>query len=343
MTTNTFKLSNSTIDAIRVAVSEVVTQSEIMTRADCPRKWFYRYALKLRKRGAFNWHFLYGDLVHKLLAIYYGERLQGTTSKERPIKVPPIEFPDEALPTQEERGEAELLRDIARLTFQSYRIHYAEMDSKMWVRAVEETYAVEYRGIQLEGKIDLVANQTRRDGLYIWDYKTTGTLNLSMLDAWSFRFQFLIYSWLYWKATGDKPDGNYVNGIMKPLLRPKNNKKEGQESREEYLERVRYDLTVNREKYFYRCRMPLPTGMLERFQDEILDPHITNFVLLTNATQDLKLPLLNIVQAVAMAMNTDECHKYGSFCEYLPLCKDGKMMLPEYETREIKHEELKHD
>jgi RecB family exonuclease len=334
-----FKLDITTLKAIRQGVQDVVTQSEIMTRANCPRKWFYRYVLRLRKRGTFNWHFIYGDLVHKLLATYYGEGFVGTTGKERPIITPEMEFPEEALPTQEDREEAELLRQIATITFRAYRMHYAQHDAGMWIRAVEKTYSVEYRGIKLEGKIDLVASPTRRDGIFIWDYKTTGTLNASMLDAWSFRFQFLFYSWLYWKATGTKPDGNYVNGIMKTLLRPKNNKKEGQESMKDYLDRVNYDVTVNREKYFYRCRMPLGTGMLERFQEEILDPHIQSFSLLANASKPV--PLIDIVKSLGMAMNTDHCHLYNGFCEYLPLCKDGKLMLPEYITRENKHEELK--
>src|SRR5258705_977560 len=226
-----------------------------------------------------------------------------------------------------------MLRKIARVTFRNYRIHYADLDSEMRVRSVEEMFTCDYKGITLAGKIDLVAHPSMRDGLFIWDYKTTGMLNLAVLDAWSFRFQFLFYCWLYWKAKGEKPDGNYINGILKTLLRPKK-----EEKLEEYLDRINYDMTINREKYFYRVRMPLATGMLERFEVEMLDPHISTFVLMQKIGVDYTDA--NVLAAVCMAMNTDECHKYNSFCEFLPLCKDGKMNLPEYDVREHKHEEL---
>lgn len=340
MQTAGFQIDDDSITAIRKAVEDTITQSEIMTRANCPRKWFYRYALKLRKRGAFNWHFIYGDIMHQMLAKLYSEGLQGTMEKQEPIKAPKVEFPEGVLSTTEDRQEGELLRKIASIIFKNYRIHYQPLDAVLWIRAVEKVFRVEYRGKILEGKIDLVANPNIRDGIFVWDYKTTGTLNLSMLDAWSFRFQFLFYSWLYWRATGDRPDGNYVNGIMKPLLRPKNNKKEGQESEKDYLARIEYDVMANREKYFYRVRMPLPTGMLERFEEEILDPQLDNFLLLTKATKKQRVAIPNVIKAMGMALNTDHCHLYGSFCEYLPLCKDGQMMLPEYEKKEIKHEEL---
>lgn len=339
--TTGFEITPEFVAAIRGALGKVVTQSEIMTRANCPRKWFYRYALSLKHRGTFNWHFLYGDLLHKMLADFYtNKKARLASAKVEPSK---IEFPDDVLPTQLDREEAELLEKVAGITFSNYCLYYEKMDARMRVRSVERVYKVKYKGLQLEGRIDLVAHPSDEDGMFVYDYKTTGSFNPGMLDAWSFRFQFLFYSWLVWRATGRKPDGNYVNGILKTLLRPKqiDRKTKEIESPKEFLSRVDYDMQVNRERYFYRVRMPLAEGMLERFQKDILDPHISNFVMLTKATSDTRrVPLKKIISAIGMAMNTDECHKYNSFCEFLSLCKDGQMMLPEYITREVKHEEL---
>jgi len=333
---NSFRLDERTREKIRVAVTEApVTQSEIMCRAACPRKWFYRYVLQLQKRGVYNWHFLYGDLLHKMLAALYLNRQQGTTGKQYPIRTPEIEFPDGAMLTPEDREQARMLRSIARITFKNYRDYYQTMDSGMAVKAVEKAFSCVYKGVLLVGKIDLVARPSMRDGIFIWDYKTTGMFNQYILDAWSFRFQFLFYSWLYWKVTGEKPDGNYVNGILKTLLRLKKG-----ETEEAYLDRINFDMIGNREKYFYRVRMPLGTGALERFQEEILDPHIDAICLMQQQGVDINT---NVLAAVTMAMNTDECHKYSSFCEFLPLCKDGRMMLPEYDIREQKHAELELD
>jgi len=325
---NNFTLNDQSRKQIQQAVVDnSITQSEIMTRAACPKKWFYRYAMRLQKRGVYNWHFIYGNLLHEMLAILYSNGKQGSISQEFPIRTPEIQFPEGALLTPEDREQAKMLRNIARMTFKNYRIHYAELDSGMLVRCVEKAFTLDYRGIMLAGKIDLVAQPSPRDGVFIWDYKTTGRFDPYIIDAWSFRFQFLFYSWLYWKVTGERPDGNYVNGILKTLLRPKKD-----ETEQDYLDRVNHDMTWNRDKYFYRVRMPLATGMLERFEEEILEPHIEIFQGMSNATISYNV--------AAMAMNTDECHKYNSFCEFLPLCKDGKMMLPEYDIREHKHEEL---
>jgi len=333
MKDNNFILDQESRRLIRKAVNNYpVTQSEIMCRASCPKKWFYRYAMELRKRGVYNWHFLYGDLLHKMLAILYGNRKQGTTGKHFPIRTPEVEFPEGAILTVEDKEQARILRSIARITFKNYRQYYEGMDSGMRVICVEEAFTFDYRGVTLAGKMDLVAHPSMRDGLFIWDYKTTGMFNQYILDAWSFRFQFLFYSWLYWKVKGEKPAGNFVNGILKTLLRPKKT-----ETEQEYLDRVNWDMVSNREKYFYRVRMPLETGALEKFQEEMLDPHVDAFKLMQKAGVNLTT---NVLASVSMAMNTDECHKYNSFCEFLPLCKDGKMMLSEYDTRQTKHEEL---
>jgi hypothetical protein len=80
--------------------------------------------------------------------------------------------------------------------------------------------------------------------------------------------------------------------------------------------------------------MPLQKGMLERFEEEILGPHITSFKMLADPTWNYP------IKPLAFAMNTGHCHVYGTFCEYLPLCKDGPLMLSEYDTREVKHQEL---
>ena len=135
---NNFVLTKDTRRILRRSVTEFpITQSEIMCRASCPRKWFYRYGLGLKKRGSFNWHFLYGNLLHELLAKLYASGYQGSTSKEFPITTPEIKFPEDALPTQEDMEKADMLRKIARVTFQNYRRHYSTLDTHMVVKGVE--------------------------------------------------------------------------------------------------------------------------------------------------------------------------------------------------------------
>src|SRR6266576_6555801 len=90
-----FYLNKTNRKLIKQSVNEFsVTQSEIMCRANCPRKWFYRYALGLRRKGVYNWHFLYGDLLHKMLALLYESGKQGSITKEFSIRTPEVEFPE---------------------------------------------------------------------------------------------------------------------------------------------------------------------------------------------------------------------------------------------------------
>jgi hypothetical protein len=128
-----------------------------------------------------------------------------------------------------------------------------------------------------------------------------------------------------------------VNSLLKSALRPKmaDRKTKRKETKKEYLFRVKGEMAANREKYFIRQRIPLAAGMLERFEEEMLMPHIRTFVLLRHGVGQR-----DTASALAMQMNTNQCHLYSSYCEYLNLCKDGRLALNEYDQRETKHPEL---
>lgn len=322
--------------AVMNAVKNVVTQSEIMTRAACPRKWYYRYALLLDRAAAPNYNLIYGELMHRALANYYSSDSYLTSPKDRKILVPEITVPEETLLMLGVRDELELVRAKVQIAFNAYRWHYYDEDLAMKVIATEQSYETTWQGIELQGRIDLIACPKARDKEFIWDFKTAGRFDATMLDAWSFRFQFLFYCWLYWKCTGMKPAGTMANGLAKTQLRPKiiNMRTKEKESKEAYLARVADSFQTHRDRFFYRQRMPMVSGMLERFEDEILGPHIDVFRHLTIPTNPI------ISRPFVMAMNTGHCHVYNTFCEYLPLCKDGAMMLPEYRKRDAKHPEL---
>lgn len=323
--------------AVKEAAQSIVTQSEIMTRAACPRKWYYRYALRLDRKAAPNMHLIYGSMMHAALAELYRSGHYHHSPKEYSILVPNVSD-DRWLLAPGDKEEIALVRSKAQIAFENYRWHYYKTDTDLGVLDVEKDYEVVWRGIKLTGRIDLVAYPHLGDAPFVWDFKTAGRFDASMLDAWSFRFQFLFYCWLYWKVTGKKPGGTMANGLAKTALRPKIiDKKHGtKESQAEYLSRVRINFADRRDEMFYRQRMPLPSGMLERFENEILYPHLTTFKMLGSK----HAWGFQIIESMTMAMNTGHCHVYNTFCEYLPLCQHGPLMLPEYETREGKHAEL---
>lgn len=330
----TFKLDR---EAIIAATKDTITQSEIMTRASCPRKWYYRYVLKLNRLGTPNYHLIYGTMMHAALAKLYSNKLHNVSPKEYPIEVDQIAVPENVVLTPDDKANIELARMKVQIAFNAYRRHYFKYDSTLRVESVEDIYEYSHKGIKLTGRLDMVANPKKTDGIFVWDWKTAGRFDLNMLDAWSFRFQFLYYCWLYWKITDRKPSGIMVNGLGKTMLKPRqvDKKTKQKETVRQYLDRVKVDFREHRERFFYRQRMPLMKGILERFEREILDPHVESFLLLGQ-----RAVANNTVKVLASSMNTSCCHLYGSFCEYLPLCKDGMGMMNEFYKRDDKHEEL---
>lgn len=345
---NWFKLDDAAFRAVSQAVSEPITQGEMMLRASCARKWYYRYALRLTKRGLIDPNLVYGSLMHSLLEQLYGNGREAYAATPEEVM---IEVTDEMVQAAlgevvlapNDYAEIELIRDKVQIAFNAYRWHYHALDSHLIIKQVEKVLQLEWYGLRLSGKLDMVAQPNNRDGTFIWDFKTAGRLDATALDAWTFRFQFLFYCWLYWKLTGVKPTGTMINGLVKPGLRPKIvDKKTGQkEDRSEYLFRIKGDMATNREKYFYRQRIPLGTNALERFEYEMLRPHLDAFHAMAEASgPDPTFNMDYILNALAMTMNTNQCHLYNSYCEYLGLCKDGKVALGEYDIKEVKHAEL---
>jgi hypothetical protein len=337
---NWFILDAQAIDDIRYSLTNAITQGEIMLRANCPRKWYYRYGLNLQKRGVLDFNLVYGSLMHKLLEKLYSHKNAYSLSPEdEPLEVTDEmfkEITDEYVLRPSDYLELELVRAKVQIAFDAYRKRYYSIDAKLLIKGVEKTLEYDFEGLHLVGKVDLIARPSRNDGTFIWDFKTAGHLDAAALDAWTFKFQFLFYCWLFWKLTRVKPTGTMISGLLKTGLRPKivDRKTKRRENEEEYLRRVKVDMAVHREEYFYRQRVPLLTGALERFENEVLMPHIDAFRLLAKSDS------IDIVNALAFQMNTGHCHMYNSYCEYLSLCKDGRLALGEFDQRVEKHVEL---
>jgi hypothetical protein len=337
-----FQLDEQALLSIRQAASETITQSEMMLRASCHRKWFYRYALKLERRGLVDQNLIYGSIMHRLLEELYKnkEEAYAHIPEEIPVEITDemmAEITEDRIFTPQQLAEIELTKEKVLIAFNAYRRHYYKQDARLDIKQVERTIRFDYDDLQLCAKVDMVAKPNQRDGVLIWDFKTAGNVDALLLDSWTFRYQFVFYCWIYWKVTGIRPVGLMICGLKKTLLRPKIvNKMSGKtESRDEYLLRVKFDMVTNREKFFFRQRIPLPSGALERFEYEMLAPHVEAFKQLKKRT-----PITSTISALAMAQNTNQCHIYNSYCEYLSLCKDGTMALSEFDRRQDKHPEL---
>jgi hypothetical protein len=341
---NWIVLNDEAINNIREAIAQEITQGEIMLRASCPRKWYYRYALQLERRGFLDFNLVYGSLMHQLLEELYRDGTYQFLPWDEKLEITDdmmAEATDGLMLSPKQLEEAELVRKKVQIHFDAYRIHYHRPDSRLIIEGVEKVLKFVFHGLNLVGKVDLIAKPNRSDGICIWDFKTAGQLDAMSLDAWTFKFQFLFYCWLYWKVTGRKPTAIMTNGLVKSQLRPrmKNRKTKELETEEEYLFRMKGEMAKNRERYFYRQRIPLGTDALERFEEEILMPHVDAFAVMQGLINS-DLMIKEVINALAFQMNTNHCHVYKSYCEYLSLCKDGLLAQKEFDQREFKHSEI---
>lgn len=296
------------------------TQSEITLWDECAEKWYLGYNHMLRKRGGYNWAFIYGDGMHEALDHHY---------KTGDDTVPLLVFPEDVIATPDEKFELKKWQGILAIQMKRY-VQYYKDDLQTWeINLSEEHLEFEFEGVLLRAKIDLLF--TFNNGWIVTDHKSYLRADKSQLAGWRFRFQFMFYLWMIWKIYGKKPKSFLVNAIKKPELKLKE-----KESLESYLVRVEQDIIQTPDKYFQRHNLPLVKDALERFEERTLQPKIERIKLLTQATTpDI------LIDTLVRNQNTQTCSKYGHVCPFLPICENGFAVEGfQYVERPNKHEEL---
>jgi PD-(D/E)XK nuclease superfamily len=327
-------LGPEVIEQLRQAFEPGLTQSEMMTRQNCARKWYFRYVLLKKKQGSFSWPLVFGDAVHRMLERYY-------RGNDDALEVPDFRFEEDIILRPDQTEDLEYWRGLASLMVRYHCKFWREFDDKMELLATEEEIHYEYRGFTLRGKIDLCIRPSAKDGIFPMDHKTTYIFDDSVFAGWSFRFQFLYYAWLWWRVKGRYPAGMYVNAIRKPA-----EKRTKKETVQDWLNRIEANIKGDPWNYFKRERLPFDRTILQRFEKYTLDPIITQYELLgaiaaVNEKEFEDRIFSATVDSLLLSMNTDHCHAFNRSCEFLELCShDMKDHAAEYITMQHKHPEL---
>jgi hypothetical protein len=329
-------LNSDVIEQLNHSFAEGLTQSEIMTRMNCPRKWYYRYVLQKKKQGSFAWPLLFGDAVHRMLERYYrGADIEAT--------VPEFRFEDDVILRPDQSEDHEYWRSLAHVLVKYHNQFWKGFDNKMEILANEEELIYNYRGIRLRGKIDLCIRPSPKDGIFPMDHKTTYLFDASIFDGWSFRFQFLFYAWLWWKVKGRYPAGVYVNALKKPAERRSVKKRE---TIEDFIERIEQNIIAEPDQYYKRERLSFARDTLQRFEAYTLNPIITQYEMLDGITkltpqEFIDEEIHSTAESLLLSMNTDHCHVYNRSCEFLDLCVNNMNdYAMEYIDMKHKHPEL---
>jgi hypothetical protein len=295
------------------------TQSEITMWDDCAQKWYYHYNSRLSLPGTFAWPFVYGNGVHATLEHFY---------LHKELKLATLQVPDDVFLDVNQQAKLEWYQGMHNVTMERYASYYKD-DFNAWViRKCEEEIEVEFEGVKLKGKIDMVFEDVER-GLCQSDTKTSSRFDKSTYDAWEYRFQFMFYPWLYWKKYGELPRKMLVNAVKKSALRVGKN-----ESLPSHFERIRAALIEDPSKYFQRVWLPLTASMVKEFERHILMPKIERIHLTKGEDY-------GIMELLTRNVNTNNCIKFGSACQFLPLCQFGESLERfRYRVRDTKHTEL---
>jgi hypothetical protein len=297
------------------------TQSEITTWDDCAEKWYLGYNHMLRRRGSFAWYFAFGSAVHKALEDYY---TRGTMSES----FTSLQLPDDAILDATQESDRDYWEALLPIQMEQYARHWKDgHDASIEVEAIIH---VQFQGVHLSCKIDRLIRSG--GGLVLWDHKTASRFDQTALTGWDFRFQFMFYMWMVQQYRGGEPVKEFVvNGIKKPALRLKKD-----ESQASFLARIKADMIQQPDEYFKRIPLASIAGSMKHFEERVLKPKLERIALLTQPTTPA-----SIVEVLARNQNTNSCVKFGSVCQFLPICQNGfKLEGFQYVQRDSKHEEL---
>ena len=324
--------SKSISDELEFNFNEGFTQSELTTLDNCPEKWFQRYYLKRRKKGTFSWSLVYGSAVHATLENWYKSRGESEATAM-------LQFPEDVILTSEEEAQKAYFEALLPVQFERYMARYPHDVTSVFhsIVSVEEHLETTFEGIRLRGKIDLTVRNLDGD-LLQFDHKTSSRIDNTIIDGWEFRFQFMFYVWLRWKCTGERPSKFCINAIKKPALRQKKD-----ESTDSFVARIGADMCQEPDKYFQRIWLPFTKDSVENFETYILIPKLIKLrQIYSEAVEHKDIPIPIEQNPIVRNLNTDNCVKYGSRCEYFELCKTipNDIESFQYTTKTSKHEEL---
>ncbi len=210
--------------------TRILSYSEVQTALDCQAKWDFRYGGHLA-----------GDALREkaIAPILSGGRAFGAAVATWHVNMGHIDAGEEALRAMDESLDADAdqqrehgvhqqdKHDELRLDLLRIVQHYMELADEVVMDPVLERALLvpipSRTGVRSSTRYKLLsyldATETDEDGgLWINEFKLRGSLtSVALLQL---NRQIRWYSWAYWKATGKKPIGVYVNERLREFPKP---------------------------------------------------------------------------------------------------------------------------
>src|SRR5215475_8318917 len=124
---------------------EGLTQSEVMTRANCPRKWYFRYIKRLKKQGSFSWALIFGDAMHRMLEAYYTQltRVKNQNQTDE-ISIPAFNFEDDVVLRPDQSDDLQYHQSLVAVLFNRYIKYWKDTDKKIVIHSTEQEIEYEF-------------------------------------------------------------------------------------------------------------------------------------------------------------------------------------------------------
>lgn len=322
------KIISDPISLIRKkSIDEGWTQTELGTLDECGYKWYLAYNMMLSGSEP-QWYFAIGAGWHQILENIY----KSGGIKYHPYKVVLEPYVDTTVEIQALQEQWERILQVYAEEYLEYFRKKGEFAS-LQILGLEQIHdlTITWKGqkIRLKGMVDLRGKRGSQE--FIMDHKTYKLFNVGLIRGWEFRFQFMFYHWLNQQIEGKKRVDFIINGMRKPSIKQKKT-----ESFNGYLQRLRCKIKTEPTNYFFREKMVLTQGKMEKFESEVLAPKLNKIALI----QDPTTPR-DVLSALILNKNTEACVNKitGAYCPYFEICERG-LNPDRFTQREHKHPEL---
>ncbi len=292
----------------------VLSNSARTSFCACRKMFEFRYLRGLRSKG-YAKNLAVGSMVHDGLERYYlGAPWDIIGSAERFIKNEKRACPEWKL-TEEEQEQFAFDQALADIIIKAYRNKYPRDEWE--IVDVEHEGRLRLERVQLTDyayKLDLVVRSKETRELVLVEHKTVGGAGI---EEYISRLELDTQATGYWacvEADYKEPLSCVTyNLLLKPLLRQKKD-----ETRKEFIERIRQDFQDNPDKYFMRANVYRSQAQLEGWLDDMV-----------SIVRDLK----NSANLNRFYRCPNSCNQWGKTCPYRSICMEDT---PDMEKAYIK-------
>lgn len=285
----------------------VISQSEVATFLNCPRKYQYVYADKLELQRVY-FPFIAGKCWHESITLLYKHKSLNTsidcalsTLHKSREEVQSISFIQEKDEIDFNRYEVILPSSIKK-----YYETYAKEINKFEVLHADEKFETRvYDSIYITGHPDMVLKHYNNNKTYLYELKTTSNITKELIDRYFYDFQTSFYFLLLENAYNIS--GVYFDAIKKPSIRIGKH-----ETEKKFLSRL---------EAFYTDSLAT-----DLFYQDSYKKNQSQLIEMLTVIKHFIYNIDNLIETKCenYPMNRLRCYDFSSSCEYLPLCNYGK-------------------